>query len=285
MRIRTALVAAILTLALASTVFANLSAVQWSGLKIGSGGLKIGNTSAFDKFVVTASTGALASKGNLTLLNGSTTKFGVVAASGNTTIAGTLAVTGATTHTGALTQVGAAAFRGTVAVGHTDAAGTVTVTNTAGSATITMTGSSGNVAATTLNVTGVSTLGPTKFASTNVITNTDASETLTAALSGSYVVATNTAGATTVTLPDPSSATVGCIYHIIQTTDNDLIVVPTTANGNSIVCDGVATSDSVTISTASHKIGAGMIVIGISATQWYVGGLNPESVLTPEAAD
>jgi len=51
----------------------------------------------------------------------------------------------------------------------------------------------------------------------------------------------------------------------------------------------VATSDNVTISTASHKIGAGMIVMGISTGEatykWYVGGLNPESVLTPEAAD
>ena len=64
-----------------------------------------------------------------------------------------------------------------------------------------------------------------------------------------------------------------------------MIVTCTTADNNAFVCNGVATSDNVTISTSSHKIGAGMIVIGISATQWYVGGLNPESLLTPEAAD
>lgn len=117
------------------------------------------------------------------------------------------------------------------------------------------------------------------------IANTDASETLTAAQTGAFVVCSNAAGSTTITIPDASAATVGVIYYIVQTADQNLIVTATTANNNSIVCDGVATSDNVTISTASHKIGAGMIVIGISSTQWYIGGLNPESVLTPEAAD
>jgi len=90
---------------------------------------------------------------------------------------------------------------------------------------------------------------------------------------------------TTITIPDTSSATIGVVYYLLQTADQNLIVTPTTADDNSIVCNGVATSDNVTISEAGHKIGAGMIVIGISATQWYVGGLNPESILTPEAAD
>lgn len=117
------------------------------------------------------------------------------------------------------------------------------------------------------------------------VTNSDASETLTAAQSGLFVVATAAGGATTITIPDASAATVGVIYYIVQTADQDLILTATTGNSNSIVCDGVATSDSVTISTVGHKIGSGMFVIGISATKWYVGGLNPESVLTPEAAD
>lgn len=116
----------------------------------------------------------------------------------------------------------------------------------------------------------------------SVVVNTDESETLTAAQSNCIVT---TDGAATITIPDPSTATIGVIYYVLQTADANLIVTATTANSNSIVCDGVATSDNVTISTSSHKIGAGMIIIGISATQWYVGGLNPESVLTPEAAD
>lgn len=116
----------------------------------------------------------------------------------------------------------------------------------------------------------------------NVVTNTDESETLTAAQSG-YLVTTD--GAATVTIPDPSAATVGVIYYLMQTADASLTVTATTANSNSIICDGVATTDSVAITTAGHQIGAGMVVIGISATKWYVGGLNPESVLTPEAAD
>lgn len=117
------------------------------------------------------------------------------------------------------------------------------------------------------------------------VLNTDASETLAATQSGKILVCSNAAGATTVTIPDPGAGTVGVVFYIIQTADQNLVLTCTTANSNGIVCDGVATTDNVTISTASHKIGAGMIVIGISATQWYVGGLNPESVLTPEAAD
>jgi len=119
----------------------------------------------------------------------------------------------------------------------------------------------------------------------SVVTDATGTVALTAAQTNSILFCTAAGGATTVTIPDPSAATVGVVYHIIQTADQNLVVTATAANGNSIVCDGVATSDNVTISTASHKIGAGMVIIGISATQWYVGGLNPESLLTPEAAD
>ena len=115
-----------------------------------------------------------------------------------------------------------------------------------------------------------------------VIVNTDESETLTTAQSGAIVTFD---GAGTATIPDPSAATIGVIYYLLQTTDANLIVTCTTADNNAFVCNGVATSDNVTISEAGHKIGSGMMIIGISATQWYVGGLNPESILTPEAAD
>ena len=119
----------------------------------------------------------------------------------------------------------------------------------------------------------------------NVVTDATGTKALATTDANCVLFCTAAGGATTVTIPDPSASTVGVIYYIIQTADQNLIVTATTANGNSMVCDGVATSDNVTISTASHKIGAGMIIIGISATQWYVGGLNPESLLTPEAAD
>ncbi len=123
----------------------------------------------------------------------------------------------------------------------------------------------------------------TRFAT--IVANTNGAETLDATQSGVLVIASKADGATTITIPDPSAATVGVVYYLMQTANQSLVVTATTANSNSIVCDGVATSDNVTISTAGHLIGAGMIVIGISATQWYVGGLNPESLLTPEAAD
>lgn len=138
----------------------------------------------------------------------------------------------------------------------------------------------GNV--TNITTDGVATLN---LSYKTIVTNTSGAETLTAAQSGSLVVATKSDGATTVTIPDPSSATIGVVYYLLQTEDQNLVVTCTSADNNAIVCDGVATSDNVTISTASHKIGAGMLVVGISATKWYVGGLNPESLLTPEAAD
>lgn len=118
-----------------------------------------------------------------------------------------------------------------------------------------------------------------------IVPNTTGTQSLTAAQTNCVVTCSYGSGATTVTIPDPSAATVGVIYYIIQTANQNLVVTSTTANNNAFVCNGVATSDNITISTSGKKIGAGMIVIGISATQWYVGGLNPESLLTPEAAD
>jgi hypothetical protein len=172
-------------------------------------------------------------------------------------------------------------------------AGIVTLTSADNDANAALTIGAGGTGALTLGDVGsttamlssgwtVASTGITTGLLQTVIVNTDESETLSSAQSG---VVVTTDGAATVTIPDPSAATIGVIYYILQTADDNLIITATTANSNSIVCDGVATSDAVTISTASHKIGAGMIVIGISATQWYVGGLNPESVLTPEAAD
>jgi hypothetical protein len=134
----------------------------------------------------------------------------------------------------------------------------------------------------TVEISGVTRAGVRQPA---VIVNTDGTETLDATMSGKTVTLSKSDGASTVTIPDASAATVGVVYYIVQIADQNFTVTSTTANNNSFVCDNVATSDAVTCSTASHLIGSGMIVIGISATQWYVGALNPEEVLTPEAAD
>lgn len=123
------------------------------------------------------------------------------------------------------------------------------------------------------------------YKQTAVVVCSDGAETLDATQSGKTVVLTKADGASTVTIPDASAATIGVMYYIVQTKDYAFTVTSTTANNNSFVCDHVATSDAVACSTASHLIGSGMIVIGISATQWYVGALNPEGLLTPEAAD
>lgn len=127
------------------------------------------------------------------------------------------------------------------------------------------------------------------FKMLSTIINTDGSETLDVTMSGKTAIATKSDGATTFTIPDADTTIMGVVYYLLQTADQNLIVTATTANNNDFVCDGVATSDAVTISTASHLIGAGMIIIGIrtgvGTFKWYVGGLNPDAVLTPEAAD
>lgn len=189
------------------------------------------------------------------------------------TSAGLIAMTSGATINGGTVNINASSNNATnVGTGTTNAA-------------VTIGGGSNTVAVNSINY-SVSTTGVSIGLKLGTpVLNTDATETLTVAQSNKMIVASNAAGATTITLPNPGATTVGVVYYILQTADQNLIVDLTTADGNSIVCDGVATSDAVTISTASHKIGAGMIIIGISATQWYIGGLNPESVLTPEAAD
>jgi hypothetical protein len=146
--------------------------------------------------------------------------------------------------------------------------------NTAVGGTLAVTG------ATTL--TGVATLVAPKLGT--VVANTDASETLAVAQTGAIVTCSAAGGTTTITLPDPSAASVGVVYYIFQQADQAVDIVPTTANGNSIVAEGVATSDKVTLTHASNKIGAAAMVVGISATKWWVGGF-ADSTLTVEAND
>jgi hypothetical protein len=118
-----------------------------------------------------------------------------------------------------------------------------------------------------------------------IVTNTDGSETLTVAQTGALVVCTKSDGTTTITLPNPGATTVGVVYTILQTADRQVDIVPTTANGNSIVADNVATSDKASLATASHLIGAGALVLGISATKWLITAMSPTCPLTVEAAD
>lgn len=101
--------------------------------------------------------------------------------------------------------------------------------------------------------------------------------------SGVLFVATY-AGTTTYTLPDPSATTVGAIWTFVQTADQDLVVTTATADNDAFVADGVATSDKVSIATSSHKIGGGIQVICISATQ-YLARAFGGATMTVEAAD
>jgi len=119
----------------------------------------------------------------------------------------------------------------------------------------------------------------------NILVNTDGTETLTVGQSGVWVSCTKSDGATAITIPDPSADSIGVIYTILQTVDQNVTVGPTTGNGNSIIADNVLTSDLVTLGTASHKIGAGVRIVGVSATKWHATALSGVCPLTVEAAD
>jgi hypothetical protein len=121
------------------------------------------------------------------------------------------------------------------------------------------------------------------------IYNADGSETVDATMSGTTIVATKSDGATTVTIPNPDAATVGVVYEVLQTADQNLVVICTTADSNGIIADNVATSDQVSLATASHLIGGGIRLIGIqtaaSTYKWFATAMSPTEPLTVEAAD
>jgi hypothetical protein len=194
---------------------------------------------------------------------------GAITGAGAITADGLITGTAGTTITGAAINLNATSnFATNIGTGTTNAA----VSIGGGSNTVAVNSSSWDI----------TTTGVFSGMLRSVVTNTDESETLDATQANCIVT---TDGAATITIPNPSAATVGVIYYVCQTADANLIITCTTANSNAIICDGVATTDAVTISTASHLIGAGVIIMGISATKWWIGGLNPEALLTPEAAD
>lgn len=135
-------------------------------------------------------------------------------------------------------------------------------------------------------ISGVTTAG---IRQPTCIYNADGSETLDATMSGKTVVCTKSDGTTTITIPDPLAGTVGVVYEIVQTADRQVDLVCTTADSNGIVADNVATSDKVSLATASHLIGGGIRVIGIKTAaltyKWFATAMSPTEPLTVEAAD
>lgn len=98
---------------------------------------------------------------------------------------------------------------------------------------------------------------------------------------GSLIAATFATGATTIRLPAP---VLGAQLFVAQTVNQNLVIVGGTADdNNALIADGVATSDNVSFSTASHKIGGCAHIIGLE-DKWLV--LNASSAaMTVEAAD
>ena len=280
---------------------ANAAAVYRAG---GTGALTLG--AATGTTAITSSDWAIGATGVMTGI-GAITADGLVTGTAGATISG--ATTSINASSNFATNLNTGTSSGALSLG--GGSGTVAVNSstwdisTAGAATglttVTVTADGDNVilqpykqakvvdvqvnSASVFSVDSTGLIAPLYIKLGTVVANTNGTVTLTAAQSGAFVTASKSDGATTITIPDPSAATVGVYYRILQTADQDLVVTCATANSNGIVCDGVATTDNVTINTGSHKIGAGMYILGISATKWYVGGLNPESVLTPEAAD
>jgi|GEM_PF-4879440 len=264
-------------------------AVRVDGLLTATGGVVL------DGWTIADSTGAMSggSGASITLntnkvvlnaSNGDATLARDLTVGRNATVSGTATVNALATTTTAtvgstLTVTGAAAVGSTLSVG-----GATTLSSTLG-----VTGASTLTGAVTcggtLAVAGNATVSGTLGYKTPIIVNTTGSETLTAAQSGSTVVCTKSTGATTITLPDPSSSTVGVVFTVVQTENQNVDIVPTNPDGNSLVADGVGTSDKASLATSSHKIGAAARIIGISATKWFVTALSPTCPLTVEPAD
>jgi len=142
----------------------------------------------------------------------------------------------------------------------------------------------GITSASPVTISAMTTLKGQALATAAVITNTDGSETLAVTQSGYLVVSTKSDGATTITLPDPSAAIIGVSFEVMQTADQALEVVCTTADSDGFVALGVPTSDKVSLATASEKIGGGIRIVGISATQWAAFAIG-SATLTVEAED
>lgn len=158
--------------------------------------------------------------------------------------------------------------------------GTVTVKDSNAATKVTIAPSTGNI-----TTSGTITAGGAVTAPYMPIVNeTGASRTI-ASTDFGKIIACSYAGATTITLPDPSSGIVGATLFITELVDQTLTIVGgSTANNNQIIADGVLTSDSVAFSTSSHKIGAMCRVTCISATKWLITNASG-CAMTPEAAD
>ena len=115
------------------------------------------------------------------------------------------------------------------------------------------------------------------------VTDATGAVTVGATHHGKTILATK-AGTTTITLPAPAAALVGCRVKVVQTVDQTLDIVGATADSNALLADGVLTSDKVSFSTNSHKVGARAEIVCISATKWAVFNLS-SCAMTVEAAD
>lgn len=158
--------------------------------------------------------------------------------------------------------------------------GDVRVQTAAGVDTTTITAATGNTSiGGTLAVTGASTIPIVP-----IVAETTAARTVTSADFGKTITCSY-AGATTITLPNPSAGIVGATFLVAQTVDQNLTIVGgSTADNNNIIADGVATCDNVAFSTGSHKIGAMARVTCISATKWLITNASG-CTMTVEAAD
>lgn len=86
-----------------------------------------------------------------------------------------------------------------------------------------------------------------------------ASYTAKAEESGTWFTNTGASGAVTITLPAPAAAVAGVYYLFTATAAQSFAVASGTAD--TMVTDGDAAADSLTASTASHIIGATLLVV------------------------
>ncbi|HQO98449.1 MAG TPA: hypothetical protein PLF72_11930 [Anaerolineaceae bacterium] len=88
--------------------------------------------------------------------------------------------------------------------------------------------------------------------------------------SGTVFDTTGATGAVTFTLPTVTDAD-GCFYMFVNTVNQNMVI--TSSPADKMVYDNDAAADSLTASTASHKIGAAIIVVsdGANWLAWCAG--------------
>jgi hypothetical protein len=105
----------------------------------------------------------------------------------------------------------------------------------------------------------------------------DSSLAVTSSYYGKTIVNTYN-GAQFFTLPAPAAGTVGAYFYVIQNIDQNITIKG--ASADQIVATNNLVADNIAYTTSSQKIGACVLIYGISATKWAAINLSTANAMT-----